>query len=263
MREYCPLRFDWIRSSLMEQISPPLLYGDVIEIQYLLSLVMGFRHETAPTHPTLPILHILSPQKRAQSKQFLYKSIINEDVSSTFPVLFEQKIGSVPDFKVSLKLREGTKPLGSLEAKGIIRKSDTSDWGKVGESSCPLVLIPKADSAVCLCVDYKVGVNKTLINSLYQIKKTELLLNNIRNSKYVCRYKVDDTNNNNSPRNVQNEQHQQNSTVSSTKFSEMFDDVVVHSSTMRECRSNLYVCLKQLHKFDTSTKKSVLSFKNA
>ncbi|KAG8285720.1 hypothetical protein J6590_074833 [Homalodisca vitripennis] len=72
-----------------------------------------------------------------------------------------------------------------------------------------LTVIHKTDGGVRLCVDYKVGINERLTNSHYPIKKTELELNNLRNSKYFCRLDLSthpDTDNNNSLRNIQNEQ---------------------------------------------------------
>lgn len=130
----------------------------------------------------------------------LINTINENNVASAFPVIFEQKIGYVPNIEVSLKLRNDTKPvyhrerdvpyalqekvnheLKSLEAAGIITKIDISEWGS------PLVIIPKADGGVRLCVDYKVGVNKKLPSSHYPIKKTQDLLNSLWNSKYFCR----------------------------------------------------------------------------
>ncbi|CAL1299051.1 unnamed protein product [Larinioides sclopetarius] len=114
--------------------------------------------------------------------------------------VFEQKVGCVPNFTINLKLRNGAKPsytpsrnvpyalreqvnkeLDSLEAAGIISKSVTSDWGS------PLVVIPKRDGTLRLCVDYKVGVNDLLMNVNYPIKKIDEVFNNLRDSKYFCK----------------------------------------------------------------------------
>jgi len=73
------------------------------------------------------------------------------------------------------------KELEELESAGIISKISTSDWGS------PLVVIPKADGNVRLCVDYKVGVNKKLVSSSYPIRKIDEILNNLKGSKYFCR----------------------------------------------------------------------------
>ncbi|GBN50919.1 Uncharacterized protein K02A2.6 [Araneus ventricosus] len=122
------------------------------------------------------------------------------DIEKHFPEVFEQKVGCVPNFTIKLKLRDGAKPsytpkrnvpyalrekvdkeLDSLEAAGIISKSITSDWGS------PLVIIPKGDGTVRLCVDYKAGVNDLLMNVNYPIKKIDEVLNSLRHSKYFCK----------------------------------------------------------------------------
>jgi len=107
----------------------------------------------------------------------------------------------VPKFKVTLKLRKNTTPvfhrardiphalvnqvekeLDSLETAGIITKSETSDWGS------PLVVIPKTDGGVRLCVDYKTG--ERLTNAHYPIRKIDDILNSLRNSCYFCRLDI-------------------------------------------------------------------------
>ncbi|XP_011876973.1 PREDICTED: uncharacterized protein K02A2.6-like, partial [Vollenhovia emeryi] len=122
-----------------------------------------------------------------------------EEITTKYPDVFEEKIGCVPKFKVSLKLRSNTTPvfnrereipyalqsrveneLNTLESTGIITKTETSDWGS------PLVVIPKADGGVRLCVDYKIGVNDRLINAHYPIRKIDDILNSLRSSRYFC-----------------------------------------------------------------------------
>ncbi|GBM71318.1 Acid-sensing ion channel 3 [Araneus ventricosus] len=140
-----------------------------------------------------------------QNEIFSFQNIT--DIEKHFPEVCEQKVGCVPNFTIKLKLRDGTKPnyipkrnvpyalrekvdkeLDSLEADGIISKSITSDWGS------PLVLIPKGDGTVRLCVYYKAGVNDLLMNVNYPIKKIDEVLNSLRYSKYFCKldlFKVD------------------------------------------------------------------------
>ncbi|GBM66735.1 Uncharacterized protein K02A2.6 [Araneus ventricosus] len=122
------------------------------------------------------------------------------DIGKHFPEVFEQKVGCAPNFTIKLKLRDGAEPsytpkrnvpyalrekvdkeLDSLEAAGIMSKSITSDWRS------PLVVIPKGDGAVRLCVDYKAGVNDILMNVNYPIKKIDEVLNSLRDSKYFCK----------------------------------------------------------------------------
>lgn len=79
-------------------------------------------------------------------------------------------------------LREAVEQeLTELEQQGIISIVVTSDWGS------PLVVIPKANEKVRLCVDYKISVNKYLTNANYPIRRIEDILNFLRNSKFFCR----------------------------------------------------------------------------
>jgi hypothetical protein len=63
---------------------------------------------------------------------------------------------------------------------GIILKVATSDWGST------LIVIPKPDGNVQLCVDTKIGVNLQLVNANYPIRQIDDILNSLRNSKYFC-----------------------------------------------------------------------------
>ncbi|KAJ8874757.1 hypothetical protein PR048_025623 [Dryococelus australis] len=113
------------------------------------------------------------------------------------PVLCNGNIGKISDFVVSLKLRKGAQPvfhrecdvryalmknvdaeLDTLEAEGVLTKAETSDWGS------PLVVIPKADGGVRLCVDYK---NEQLQDAHYPIRKIDDILNSLQNSSFFCR----------------------------------------------------------------------------
>lgn len=60
-----------------------------------------------------------------------------------------------------------------MEEAGIITKVTNSDWGS------PQVVIPKADGAVRLCVDYK--------DAHYPIRKIDQIFNNLKDSRYFCR----------------------------------------------------------------------------
>ncbi|XP_017494077.1 PREDICTED: uncharacterized protein K02A2.6-like, partial [Rhagoletis zephyria] len=219
------------------------------------------------------------------------KAATVQDLTSKFPSVFEEKIGCIPNYKVSLKLREGATPvytkdrqipyalldrldkeLDELEKANIITKTNNSDWGS------PLVVIPKPDGIVRLCVDYKVGVNRTLVDAHYPIRRIDQIFNNLRDSKYFCRldlYKaylhvpVD-------------EESSQIQTISTHKGTYLmnrlsfgiktapaefnriidqilrdvpntesyFDDIVVHGKSMVKCKANLEACLNQLDKYD-------------
>ncbi|KAK9752035.1 Reverse transcriptase (RNA-dependent DNA polymerase) [Popillia japonica] len=233
------------------------------------------------------LLHI-DQQNQRPSMESNAVSNINEvdEIITQYADIFEEKIGCVPNYKVNLKLREKAKPifhrereipyalfsrvekeLDSLEEAGIMTKTDTSDWGS------PLVVIPKADGGVRLCVDYKVGINERLMDAHYPIRKT-----NLHNSRYFCRldlYKaylhlqVDDQSSeiqtisthrgtykmNRLSFGIKTAPSEFNRIIDQVlrdvqKTEKYFDDIVVHGSTKEECEENLVKCLDQLRKFD-------------
>ncbi|KAL1446815.1 hypothetical protein WDU94_012377, partial [Cyamophila willieti] len=123
-----------------------------------------------------------------------------DDIFQRFPKVFEEKIGCVPNFQVSLQLRKDAKPvftkerpvpyalhekvekeLDQLEAQGIITPVAASDWGS------PLVCIPKPDGGVRICVDYKCGVNERLVQANHPIRRIDDVLHSLRDSKFFCK----------------------------------------------------------------------------
>ena len=85
-----------------------------------------------------------------------------------FQDVFTAKVGCIRNFEISLQLRQGAKlvfykelevpfpsrerverELDELEQSGIISKCERSGWGS------PLIIIPKSDGGVKLCVDSK------------------------------------------------------------------------------------------------------------
>ncbi|KAB0798042.1 hypothetical protein PPYR_09035 [Photinus pyralis] len=122
-----------------------------------------------------------------------------QQIKSQFSTIFKPVIGCVKNFKCSLKMRDNAKPtffkarevpyalrekveqeLSILEEQGIISKADSSDWGS------PLVIIPKPDSTVRLCADYKIGVNPQIVQLNYPIPKITEMIDKLRNAKYFC-----------------------------------------------------------------------------
>ncbi|XP_036340172.1 uncharacterized protein LOC118749483 [Rhagoletis pomonella] len=223
------------------------------------------------------------------------------DIINEFPEVFEERVGCVPEIEITLQLRKGSKPvfykerevpyalrdsvekeLEELEASGIISKCERSDWGS------PLVIVPKPDGKVRLCVDYKPGVNPQLVAANYPIRRIDEILNSLKGSKYFCRldlYKaylhirV----------NPESSEIQTISTHKGTyrmnrlsfgiktapsefnriieqllsglnKTMSYFDDILVHGSTEAECKQNLVECLKRLKKYDLHLNKSKCSF---
>lgn len=224
-----------------------------------------------------------------------------ELIKREFASVFEEKIGCIPDYTISLKLRENATPvyikerqipyaltdrvnkeLELLESSGIITKTSNSDWGS------PLVVIPKADGGVRLCVDYKVGVNQRLVSAHYPIRKIDHIFNSLSNSKYFCRldlYKaylhvaVDDQSSaiqtisthkgiyrmNRLSFGIKTAPAEFNRIIDQIlrdipKTESYFDDIVIHGESMAECRANLRACLYQLQKFDLHLNVSKCTF---
>lgn len=214
-----------------------------------------------------------------------------QDIIDHFPDVFEEKVGCVPEFLISLRLREGSKPifhkgreipyalqekvekkLDDLETAGIISKITLSDWGS------PLVVIPKTDRGVRLCVDYKMGVNQRLISANYPIQRIDEILNSLRDSRFFCRLdlfkaylhlKVDKESSEVQTISTHRGTYRMNRLsfgikTAPSEFNRIidqilsglnktlsyFDDIIVHGSTKEEYQQNLYACLQRLKKYD-------------
>ncbi|UYV77120.1 K02A2.6-like [Cordylochernes scorpioides] len=233
-----------------------------------------------------------------QIKELKVSSINDDyDIEKEFPEIYTQKVGCVPDFLITLQLRQGAKPsftpernvpyalrekvekeLDTLEAEGIISKAATSDWGS------PLVVIPKGDGTVRLCVDYKVGVNDQLVNASYPIKRIEDVLNSLKDSKYFCRldlYKAylhlrtDEESSIIQTISTHRGTYRMNRLsfgikTAPAKFNRVidqilqglnktisyFDDILVHGKSKQECKENLFACLERLRAYDLHLNKN-------
>ncbi|XP_036346138.1 uncharacterized protein K02A2.6-like [Rhagoletis pomonella] len=199
------------------------------------------------------------------------------DIINEFPEVFEERVGCVPEIEITLQLRKGSKPvfykerevpyalrdsvekeLEELEASGIISKCERSDWGS------PLVIVPKPDGKVRLCVDYKPGVNPQLVAANYPIRRIDEILNSLKGSKYFCRldlykaYLHIRVNPESTPSEFNRIIEQLLSGLNKTMS--YFDDILVHGSTEAECKQNLVECLKRLKKYDLHLNKSKCSF---
>lgn len=224
-----------------------------------------------------------------------------EELMTLYPEIFEERIGCVPDLTVSLKLRSNATPifhrereipyaligkvdkeLDTLEAQGIISKVDTSDWGS------PLVVIPKPEDNVRLCVDYKVGVNERLVSAHHPIRKIDDIFNSLRNSRYFCRldlYKaylhiqVDKKSSeiqtisthrgtyrmNRLSFGIKTAPSEFNCIINQVlqgvpKTESYFDDIIVHGETLEECKQNLHACLQRLKQKDLHVNRRKCSF---
>lgn len=148
-------------------------------------------------------------------KSFDVKAITTENVSSDrlnkmenfiftkYADVFENKIGTIPDIKGSLKLREGVSPIyikprpvpfaikhmieeeiDRLVSGGTFEKVQHSDWGT------PIVPIIKTDGGIRLCADYKVTLNGNIFNDKYPIPKIDEMLKSLTNGRYYCIFDI-------------------------------------------------------------------------
>lgn len=73
------------------------------------------------------------------------------------------------------------KKLDELEAEGIFTPIAVCDW------ESPLVIVPKPDGGVCLCIDYKSGVKAGFVSAGTLISGIDNVLHSLRNSRYFCK----------------------------------------------------------------------------
>lgn len=218
-----------------------------------------------------------------------------------FSNMFESKVGCIPNITCSLKLRENSKPvfirervipyalrnqvdqeLDNLEREGIITKVNLSDWGS------PLVVVPKPDGKIRLCVDYKAGVNPQLVSGHYPIKRIEEILHSLRDSTHFCtldlykaylHVKVDEESKAIQTISTQKGTYQVNRLsfgikTAPSEFNRIldhillglegsisyFDDIIVHGRSFDECKDRLIKCLERLQKFDLHLNESKCRF---
>ena len=224
-----------------------------------------------------------------------------DEILKEYSDLFQDTVGCLSNFQVSLQLRENAKPaflrerevpyalreavereLDSLEASGIISKTDTSDWGS------PLVVIQKKNGGVRLCVDYKVHVNKQLQGAHYPIRKIEDILNSLKDSKWFCTldlYKaylhvpVDKPSSiiqtisthrgtyhmNRLSFGIKTAPSEFNRIIDQIlqglpKTVSYFDDIIVHGATAEECKWNLRKCFERLRLHNLHLNRQKCSF---
>ncbi|XP_045463872.1 uncharacterized protein K02A2.6-like [Harmonia axyridis] len=111
---------------------------------------------------------------------------------SRFKELFKDELGTYRHEKIELNIMPDVKPifckprpvpflfkekinseLEKLEAKGVISKVETSEWGT------PLVPVMKESGEIRLCADYKVTVNKYLIDVKHPLPRIDELFSQL------------------------------------------------------------------------------------
>ncbi|MEW8341158.1 MAG: reverse transcriptase family protein [Candidatus Thiodiazotropha taylori] len=113
---------------------------------------------------------------------FLLKTDTLSSLKSEFKDVFQKNSMPIQGFKAHITMKENAKPvfhkarsvpyalketvekeLKKQKAEGIMYPVKTSQW------ATPLVVVPKPDSSVRLCGDYKVTVNQTISEEQYPI----------------------------------------------------------------------------------------------
>lgn len=119
-----------------------------------------------------------------------------EEYNST---VFDTNLGEIPKVRGHLTLKENTQPIfikprripyalrakvdeeiDRLEKQGIITKIDHSEWGT------PVVPIVKPNGSIRLCADYKVTLNKAIMDEQYPIPIIEDILTEMNGGKLFC-----------------------------------------------------------------------------
>lgn len=225
-----------------------------------------------------------------------------DSVTQPFSDIFAPVIGTLPEsFKCKLKLKPTANPvfikqrevpfalreqvdreLDSLEQQNIITRTSHSEWGS------PLVVVPKPDGTVRLCVDYKVAINPQLEQEHYPIPRIDEILNQLRDSTYFCTldlYKaylhvpVDDDTAHIQTISTHRGTYRMNRLSFGIKsapstfnrimdqilnglhgVSKYFDDIVIYAPTLEQCRERLIACLKRLREYNLHLNKQKCTF---
>ena len=94
--------------------------------------------------------------------------------------VFNKGLGTIKGFKADIKLQDDAKSvfckarpvpyalrqkaeeeLHRLESQGVVKKVERSDWAS------PIVCVPKKDGSIRICGDFKVSINRVLLDNPY------------------------------------------------------------------------------------------------
>ena len=108
------------------------------------------------------------------------------DIFRLHDKVFNKGLGTIKGFKADIKLQDGAKPgfckarpvpnalrqkieeeLDLLESQGVVNKVERSDWAS------PIVCVPKKDGSIRICGDFKVSINRVLLENPYPLRDTE------------------------------------------------------------------------------------------
>ena len=119
-----------------------------------------------------------------------------EKLLEKYSCVFGTDYGEIKDFRAHIVVKEGTVPifkksrhvpyalsdavnkeLTRLEDNGIYVRTDRSDWAS------PIVVVPKADSKIRLCGDYKVSINKSVEDQPYPLPTADDIFSRLAGGK--------------------------------------------------------------------------------
>ena len=108
------------------------------------------------------------------------------DILKRHDKVLNKRLGTIKGFKADIKLQDGGKSvfckarpvpyalrqkvegeLDRLESQGVVKKVERSDW------TSPTVCVPKKDGCIRICGDFKVSINRVLLNNPYPLPDTE------------------------------------------------------------------------------------------
>jgi hypothetical protein len=90
--------------------------------------------------------------------------------------------------KVPYALKEAVEAeLEKLERNGVIKKTERTKWAS------PVVVVPKADKSIRLCVDYKVTINQSVQDEQYPLPTTQDLYTMLTGSKVFSKLDLSHT----------------------------------------------------------------------
>ena len=123
-----------------------------------------------------------------------------EEMTRKYPEVFQEGLGTMKHVHAHLSLREGANPrfcrprpipfaiketvsreLDRLEATGILRKVDHSDW------AAPIVPVPKKDGTIRVCGDFKVTINPMLQVDQYPLPNPNELMASLAGGKHFTK----------------------------------------------------------------------------
>ena len=108
------------------------------------------------------------------------------DILKRHEKVFNKGLGTIKGFKADIKLQDGAEPvfcksrpvpyalrqkveeeLDRLESQGVVKKVERSDWAS------PIVCVPKKDGSLRIFGDFKVSINRVLLDNPYPLPDTE------------------------------------------------------------------------------------------